>query len=89
MRYVALNEDVDGRKLVDAVVPAEQIVIEPAQLEIAVLVSRLRPVVTGHVIHALVRVHSHHQMPRRVVLRLEQRVGVIERAARVIVPAGQ
>ena len=79
---------VEWRLLVDAVVLAEQVVVEPPELKSSRLDARLRPEFAGDVVDAFVRARSHHEPNERMVRHGEQRIRVVDRTARVVVPAG-
>src|SRR6185436_12371451 len=86
-RVVAKDENVDRQLAIDAVVFPEQIVIEPPELESPSVDARLRTELAGDVIDALVRPRPHDESDERVPRHGIESVGIVDRAARVVVPA--
>ncbi len=62
--------------------------VEPPELKTARVDARLRTEFAADVVDALVRAGSHHQPNERMVRHGEQRIRVVDRTARVVVPAG-
>ena len=76
-----------GACRVDAVGDALQVVVEPPELQRAVIESRLRPEVAVHVVDSFVRTRIHHHvMQRRLRQPAHHRV-VPDRSPRIVVPA--
>ena len=62
--------------------------IEPAELEAPRIDARLRPELAGDVVDAFVRARTHHEPNERMARYLVQRIRVVDRPARVVVPSG-